>query len=324
MQLDLSQDTYYSGDYISLYLKKGEELFVFKYKEGDKLFINKAIKRPIINIGKEKIIDRYFDLETAYGYGGYYVNNNDTSFLERALSDYKRRCESENIIAEFIRFHPFNNFPQINDKYLNFNFNDRKVVIVDLSQDIFKSYKAKVRNTVKRATEKVEIRESENIDLFIELYNKTMDKNNATDFYFFDKELYISLKKLDDVELYEVIFENEIIAMGFFMFGKDIAHYHLSANSDLSYKLNSNYALLNYMFNIAKEKGLNYFLLGGGTTSDIDDTLLKYKQKFSPLTKSFFISGNIFNKEIYDKYILIWESQTNKNIKYFLKYRLDI
>ena len=322
--INLMNDIYYSDEYISLYLKDNEELFRFEYKEGEKIFINKTIKRPILNIGTTPINDGFFDLETAYGYGGFYTNSEDSVFVENAIQKYYEKCVNENIVAEFIRFHPFNDFPLIYKNYLEFNIYDREVVVKNLTENIFTSYVSKVRNTVKRARERVSINESNNLDKFIELYNETMKKNDATDFYFFKKEYYEKLLQNDNVKLYEVIFEDSIIAMGFFMYGRDICHYHLSANTDMSYKLNSNYALLDYIFNIAKEKGIKYVLLGGGTTSHKDDKLLKFKQKFSKDLKPFYISGKIYNKEIYNKYNQIWQEQSKEDVKYFLKYRLEI
>lgn len=322
--MNLINDIYYNDDYISLYIKEDEELFNFEYKEDNKIFINKTIKRPILKIGNTKINDGFFDLESAYGYGGVYTNSDDEIFLNKAMQEYTKKCEDENIVAEFIRFHPFDPFPINYNSFLDFNIHDRNVVIKDLSKNIMNSYNSKVRNIVKRANEKVEIKKSNNIDKFIELYNTTMKKNNATDFYFFDKKYYINLLKINEVKLYEVLYQDEIIAMGFFIFSTDIAHYHLSANSDISYKLNSNYALLDSMFHKAQELGLKYFLLGGGTTTQEDDSLLKFKTKFSKNLKPFYISGKIYNKDIYLKYNQLWEEQSNEEIKYFLKYRLEI
>jgi hypothetical protein len=320
----LLNDIYYSDNYISLYIKDDEELFSFEYKEGENIFINKTIKRPILNIGNTSVDDGFFDLETAYGYGGFYTNSEDSLFIDKAMKKYYEKCVNEHVIAEFIRFHPFNDFPSTYNNYLEFNIYDRDVVVKNLTEDVFTSYVSKVRNTVKRAKEKVDINESNNIDKFIELYNETMKKNNAGDFYFFKKEYYEKLFQDEKVKLYEVVFEDNIIAMGFFMYDSNICHYHLSANTDISYKLNSNYALLDYVFHIAKEKGIQYFLLGGGTISSADDKLLKFKQKFSKQLKPFYISGKIYNKEIYDKYNTIWQEQSEENIKYFLKYRLEM
>ena len=63
-------------------------------------FYNIAIKRPITKIGNVDIAEGYFDLETAYGYGGFYVNNENEEFLKIALEKYQQYCLENNIIAE--------------------------------------------------------------------------------------------------------------------------------------------------------------------------------------------------------------------------------
>ncbi len=321
---EVINDIYYTDNHIRLYLKDKEELFSFEYKEKDNLFINKTIKRPILKIGNLDITKEYYDLETAYGYGGFYTNSDDKLFMKRAFKSYEQKCQDENIIAEFIRFHPFNNFPIKYHNFLDFNVLDRNVVVKDLKQDILLSYTSKVRNAVKRSCEKIIFRESSDIDKFIELYNATMSKNDASEFYFFPKTYYQNLLNNKNIQLYEIKYENNIVAMGFFMFGEEIAHYHLSANTDISYKINANYGLLHNAFLKAKERGLDYMLLGGGTTSQEDDNLLKFKKKFSKELKPFYISGKIYDKNIYDKYNEIWKEQSAEDVRYFLKYRLEL
>lgn len=103
------------------------------------------------------------------------------------MIEYGKKCKEKKIVAEFIRFHPFNTFPILNVSSLDFNIYDRDVVIKDLSSGIVASYTSKVRNSIKRADEKIIFRESENIDKFVELYNATMLKNYADEFYFLQK-----------------------------------------------------------------------------------------------------------------------------------------
>lgn len=320
---NLKNDPYFQNDYVSLYAKEGE-LFIFTYEKNNYYFINKTLKRPIKQIGKKILNGKYFDLETAYGYGGFYTNTDDLNFINEALTAYQKKCLDENIIAEFIRFHPFNSFPIKHSDFFDFNHYDRDVVIVDLSNDILSSYKSKVRNIIKKAVSSIHIEESQNIDSFIDLYYETMKKNNADNFYFFDKNYFQNILKQPFTKLYEAKIDDFIVAMGIFMFGSDIAHYHLSANSQLSYKYNANYALLHYLFSIAQGKGLKYFLLGGGTTSDPNDPLFKFKKKFSNKTLPFYISGKIYNYEVYNNYNKLWQEQSDYDIKYFLKYRLKI
>ena len=73
------------------------------------------------------------------------------------------------------------------------------------------------------------------------------------------------------------------------MFGEDFCHYHLSANDYEMRKFNANYFMLDEMFDLAKLLGKKYFILGGGSSINQNDSLLSFKQKFSKLKKPFFI-----------------------------------
>ena len=309
--------------YAELYLKTHEEIFEFEYKENDEIFKSLSIKRPIKEIGNIKIEENYFDLETPYGYGGLLFNTKNKNFIKKALKEYKNFCKEKKIIANFIRFHPF---VSCISEEMDFCSYDRDIVIKDLSvsNDILSTYSSKVRNIIKKcSTKNIQIRESRNIDKFLEMYYFTMEKNKADKFYYFDKDYFKKLLQLENVFLYEAVFENEVIAMSFFIFST-FAYYHLSANTPISYKLNANYLLLHYAFLEAKKRGIKYFILGGGTSSFKDDTLLKFKMKFSKLLKPFYIGGIIFNKDKYTEYNKLWMKQSNKDIKYFLKYRLEV
>ena len=132
-----------------------------------------------------------------------------------------------------------------------------------------------------------------------------MKKNNANNFYFFPKKYYEQLLKNKNIELYTVKKDNILCSAGIFMFGYNFAHYHLSANNYDMRKYNANYFLLDNIFELAKHKGKKFFLLGGGRTNDKNDSLLKFKLKFSSLTKPFYIAGKIYNMEIYKvKYLI--------------------
>jgi len=323
--MNLIYDIYYSKEYLSLYLKDNEEIFEFEYKEGHHLFYNIAIKRPITKIGDKKIDDGYFDLETAYGYGGFYTNTKDEVFISKALSEYEAKCKNEKIIAEFIRFHTFNEFPISHSNYFDMNIYDRDVVYVDLTlsrDESWKNYSTKTRNILRKCERELTFVISDDIKKFIELYEKTMDKNNANEFYYFPKSYFEKLMKNKDIELYEIQKEGVVISSAFFMFSDEFGHYHLSANNYEMRQYNANYFILDKIFDVAKEKQKKYFILGGGTTSFKDDSLLKFKQKFSKERKPFYISGKIFNQEKYDEYTILWKKQSINDISYFLKYRL--
>lgn len=330
-KFSLLNDIYYSKEYISLYLKENEEIFEFEYKEDNLFFYNIAIKRPITKIGNVDIAEGYFDLETAYGYGGFYVNNENEEFLKIALEKYQQYCLENNIIAEFIRFHPWNTFPQKQKEFLQMNVYDRDIVYIDLSieyEHIKKQYSPSLQRNINKAKKlgleyKYEDINFKSISEFQRLYNITMQKNNASDFYFFDKRYFENLFELRGVELHTVVYNGEVINMVVVFKNDGKLYYHLGATNPDYYSLNTNPFIFDCIIknNCNKAK---YLYLGGGTTSNKDDSLLKFKQKFSSLTKQFYISGKIYNNEFYSKYKKVWEQQSKEEIKYFLKYRLEI
>lgn len=324
--MNLLNDIYYNVNYSDLYLNSTSELFDFEYNEGNNVFKNIAIKKPITKIG-EINVSGYYDLETPYGYGGIYCNTSDTFFIENAISAYKERCKDENIIAEFFTFHPFNNFPINNNALFDVCFKDREVVIVDLNKsddERWSDFASKTRTIIRKCKKDLIVEESEDIEAFMSLYYETMNKNKAKDFYYFDEAYFNTLLNFECVKLVKVSLGEVVIAMSFFLLGESIGHYHLSANKSEYSKYNANYLILEEGFKLAKQEGCDYFLLGGGRTPLPDDSLFKFKRKFSKLTKDFYLAGNIYNEEIYSCYLKIWEEQNpNNTMKYFLKYRLN-
>ena len=326
--MNLRNDVYYQSEYTRLYETSDYQRFEFLYEQGQNFLQNIAIKRPIRQIGQHSLTENYFDLETPYGYGGFLTNCEEADFINRALSAYGEQCLKENIIAEFIRFHPFNDFAVKFGSLLDLCALDRQVVIVDLilEKDVrWSAYSSTARNLLRRAQEQLTVSQSADIDKFRQIYNQTMDRNKASDFYYFSEEYYRSLIANKNVILLEIKHETNTIAMGFFMFGPQIAHYHLSANTGEGLHLNANYLMLDTAFDLGKEKGCGVFLLGGGRTNDPADPLLRFKQKFSGQTRDFYIAGKVYNQQKYNEYVNMWKEQNpGDERKYFLKYRLGI
>ena len=324
--MNLINDIYYNINYSKLYLSESYSLFDFEYSEDDFILKNIAIKKPICKIGKIEV-NGYYDLETPYGYGGFFCNSKDRAFINRGMIAYKQRCLDENIIAEFFSFHPFNDFPNLYSEHFDLCFLDRSVVVLDLQkseEERWLDYASKTRTILRKCYKTLRVEESDDIESFMSIYYETMDKNNARGFYYFEKQYFEDLLNIDEIKLIKVLLDKEVIAMSFVMCGDRIAHYHLSANKLDFLKYNANYLILEEAFKMAKKEGCENFLLGGGRTSSVEDNLFKFKSKFSKLTKDFYLAGNIYNREIYDKYIDIWENQNPENrVKYFLKYRLN-
>lgn len=325
--LDLRKDIYYRKEYAGLYADEESTVFEYEYREKDCWLINLAIKRPITRIGGETCPEGFYDLETPYGYGGFCTNSEDRDFISRALDQYRARCREENIIAEFFRFHPFNDFPVRFADVFDLCVHDRDVVVVPLGPSRTERWAAcssSTRNILRKCARTQRFSETDDIDRFMDLYGQTMEKNRADHFYYFTRAYFEQLLRISGVRLCRVELENECPAMGIFMCTDGIAHYHLSANSPSRMKLNANYFLLDEAFEEARGWGAGYFLLGGGRTNAPDDSLLMFKRKFSGETRPFYIAGIVHNRGKYVEYAERWarRNPVAGHIKYFLKYRL--
>lgn len=330
--LNVPTDIHFTKEYIAAYLENGDEIFEFEYKKKDKFFKNISIKRAIKKIAKIKINNGYFDLETPYGYGGYLTNTDDVFFIEEALKQYSELCIKNKIIAEFLRFHPFNTFPEKYNNFLDFCVPDRKIVYVDLSGDyaeIWRSYASSLRGNIRKA---------ENLGLkykqlpsicrsnFIERYYQTMRKKKAERFYFFNRNYFGSLDKIKYVKLYCTTHQDARLNYIVMLESYPFVYYHLAATNFPYYSFNPNAFILDKLIKLYKKKNFNFLFLGGGKSGRDDDSLYRFKTKFSCLRKKYHIGGKTFMPDIYQKYVALWESK-KKGGEYpsnFLRYRLEV
>lgn len=330
-KIDLLEDIYYLREYASLYLTQGSTLFEFDYQDGSDRFYNLSVKRPIDRIGDVAVDDNYYDLETAYGYGGYYSTTEDQAFLQEVFNAYHQRCMDERIIAEFVRFHPYNTFPSMNNGFLDFLILDRQTVSIDLTiekEERWSKYSSTTRNILRKAAPNQLYHETDDVDDFMQMYQATMEKNDANSFYYFPKEYYEKLLAMKNVKLFAVEYDNHIINMSFVLLGKDLAHYHLSANNINFAKQNGNYFLFDSICDYIKQNhpDVSRFHLGGGRSNLADDSLLAFKSKFSHIRNNFYIGGKIFNRTVYQQHTEAFHElhPELKSAKFFLKYRMEV
>lgn len=327
-KINLLKDIYYLKEYVSLYLSDKSSLFEFEYKEGKNVFYNISVKTPIEKIGSQRIFDGYFDLQTAHGYGGYFSNSENSEFLQKAFDNYISRCNTEGIISEFLRFHPYNNFPVIHTNYLDFNLSDRQTVSIKLNQPKeirWSNYSSTTRNILRKIDGNLTFSLSNNIEEFSHLYEKTMERNHAEKFYYFSDEYFKKLKEIDSMKIFQVSVKGKTASMALVLIGPELAHYHLAASDSEFSQFNPNHYLIDSICDYINKKfsNVSYLHLGGGRTNLADDSLLAFKSKFSQTRNDFVIGGKIFDIKTYDKYIAAISEEYLGESDLFLKYRLE-
>lgn len=330
-----SYDVYYLAGYVKAFQTHGDgEPKLYFYEDKNIRAINVFMKRDIErdqNFSGKIPADTFYDAATPYGYGGFLIEGNVTNESLLALEKgYATLCMNEGIISEFVRFHPVLNNSGILSSIYDISELGRTITIDLGSQEqIWKGLASNNRNKIRKAIKSgVEVywgRSRELFDMFVPLYNGTMDKDDATEYYYFKKDFYDSI--LEDLKynslMFYAVFENKVISMSIILFSNQQMHYHLSA-ADREYQ---NLAPTNLLLYEAAcwggENGYKTFHLGGGLGSR-EDSLFEFKKGFNKNSKTYFSIGKkIFNSEKYDELINIRkQSQSfDENKLFFPAYR---
>ena len=322
-------DIYFEPDYAKLYesVENGKAMLFehqSNYGKVHHLFIKREIPIKLNN-------KTYYDIVTPYGYGGpLFIDSKDHKLLASEFNlVFESYCKSNNIVSEFVRFHPIIE----NNVYLDQVYNIskiRKTVGTNLEYDnpfqeeFSKSTRKTIRRVLKSGVKFDVIEAPDNLSTFMEIYYSTMDRNNAVDYYYFDTQYFkncLSLFK-DNIVLVNIKLDDKVIASSLNFKGTDSIHVHLSGTLSeyLSYSpaYITKYATLLW----AKENNYKIIHYGGGTSNDENDPLYQFKKKFGKNTEfEFNIGKKIWNKEVYSALCKI--KGVNEHIEFFPAYRYE-
>ncbi len=319
------KDIYFSEEYVRLTANNIQVPLCGICEENNKIMLLPFLRSEF---------NGYFDFETPYGYGGPISNCDDKSWNEKALKSIIQYFSEQKYLAGFVRFHPLLKNADVCRNVFTV-IDDRKTIAIDTSvseEEIWQNQiHSKNRNMIRKAEKNglsfIRDNEFKYIEEFKRLYNSTMQRLDADDFYFFDDGYY---KRFIDIFkgkgfLGCISKDSEIIGAALFMYENDYGHYHLAGSNREYSSLGTNNLLLWKVACEMHKEGVKEFHLGGGTDSDEENSLFKFKRAFSPNIKQFSIGKMIFNKDLYDSVCKEWtEKNPEKAEKYkhhLLKYR---
>jgi len=323
------QDMYFKEEYVRLYETEIEKAYCIVCRENKNILLLPLLRRTFTFADKN-----YYDFETAYGYGGPITNNTNERFRQQALIALKDFCSYNSFVAGFVRFHPLLQ----NQEYfesIGRVIADRKTVAIDLDQTMDEVWKneihSKNRNVIRKAEKAgctfIVDDKYEYLREFINLYNSTMDKLSADEFYYFDNDYYNNLKRNITDSFIGCVKNNEgqIISAAIFMYCGLYGHYHLSGSDKSKLAISpNNFMLWNAAIELQK-RGVKRFHLGGGTNGDEENSLFQFKHKFSKDTCQFCIGKLVFNQEQYAALCSDWESKNPDKADHYkhhlLKYK---
>jgi hypothetical protein len=324
-----AKDIYFTEDYVKLYESDLDRSEAFVYREGESVFLFPYLKRTIDLLG-----GKYFDFETAYGYGGPLTNSPDGSFTERAVEEFCAQASARNIVSGMIRFHPLMDNKDIFGGRCRAIF-DRRTVAMDLRLDNERLLSEEIhssscrRNISKGAKSGLRYRVDEKMEgmpEFVKIYRSTMKRIGAGEFYLFSDGYFNGIKALGKRAcLVSVLLDDDTVAAAIILKSEEFGHYHLSGSLEGSADLKPNDFMVYNTALYLKGCGLKEFHLGGGSTRDPEDSLYQFKARFSKRPYSFYIGRMIIDEARYEEACAAWAGRypalRDRYKDFVLKYR---
>jgi len=319
-------DVYYLSGYVKAFQIHGDgEPHLLYYEDKDLRAIYVFMKR-------NTAVGGWYDSITPYGYGGVlFEGNASEENLSTFWQAYTAKMQEEGIVDNFVRYHPVL-ANAVHMKQIATVIDLGKTVAFDLSSPdvIWQNIISKNRNMIRKAEKnRIEIRHGKDLELFKDfkrIYNATMEKDHAEEYYFFGDEFYESIHRdlHDNYEMFYAVMDGQIIAMSIMLFANKQMHYHLSG-SMMEYRNLAPSNLLLYKAALwGCEQGFKTFHLGGGVGSG-EDNLYKFKAAFNRNSDfQFSIGKEIFDQKKYDKLVerrASSDSSFDKGSKFFPLYR---
>ncbi|MED4461193.1 GNAT family N-acetyltransferase [Metabacillus fastidiosus] len=312
------QSYYFHPEYVindALYKKDIEPIFFVLENKG-MVFYHAFHFGKIFNTS-------YYDIQSPYGYGGP-ICLGDKDFIEESIQIYKKWCSNQEVIVEFIRFHPL---LKNQLEYYGQVFQNRPTVYIDLkAEDLFSKFSTRVRTAIRKAKKsnlRITFSKSQKyINEFIRLYTVLMNEKAAEEDYFFNKNYFIQLIKSKNVYLLSVENENDqVIGSSIFFISGYVGEYHLSASNEEGRSKNVANLLIYEFAEFCKKININILYLGGGNDCLENNSLLFFKRGFSKNEELFYIGNFKHNQSAYDQFRTEYTKQSSEKENYILFYR---
>jgi len=257
---------------------------------------------------------QYMHLLSPYGYGGplyegLQSEQEDASIAFEEL--FNNELIRRNFVSEFVREDIFS--ARLARRFAGTLLEQQPNVVVRLQrsdEDIWRSYKAKVRKNVNRAKGlhlRAEFdRAGQYLGDFLKIYYETMERTNASKTFFITEEKFRWLTEtlgLDGGLMYVHILDGDtIVSTELLLLSQDTIYSFLGGTLESAFAKRPNDLLKHEVIRWGRENRFKWYVLGGGATPS--DGIFRYKEAFDPESIfPFFVRRNIINHDVYQQLI---------------------
>ena len=307
----LHHDIYHLPEYVNLEAKRinatAEAIVI---DDGEKVFFLPYLLRQCEKLVKNETTQEVCDVVSPYGYPGILLSESAAmtpEFLQSAMSEFISKLRERNVCSAFLRMHPILN-QGLNEIYSSDICKvSGHTVGVDISlsiEEIWSQTRSDHRKDINRHKRSGLIASmvpfEDYFDEFFDCYNQTMERVNAKQLYYFDRNFFSSwLDNLKEhIHLGIVKFDDEVMCACLFTECSGIVQSYLSGTKNKFLKQSPDKLLFNYVRFWAKERGNKFVHLGGGY-GGAKDGVYNFKAGFSKQIYTFLTFRLITNVEKY-------------------------
>ncbi len=220
---------------------------------------------------------------------------------------------AEGVVAEFAHLHPWSAEPAL----VGGADPDREIVWVDLTLDRERlwhdSYSKACRKNVNRAErEGVSVRaarDAGDIAEFHRIYTATMERNEALDAYFFERDYFQAIfEELPGSARFALAeHDGQVIAATLYLHDGDDVYSYLGGADHDHQQLRPTNAVVHETIGWAREQGKRRLILGGGYRPG--DGIFRFKASFSPRRATLALVRRVHLQQDYDALVEAWRAQ---------------
>lgn len=306
----LRHDIYHLPEYFYLEATRSNSIAeAILISDEEKLFFFPYLLRECNNLFDDALAEETLDIVSPNGYAGILLSETAKTleFTDSAIKRLIQVLQQKNVCSAFLRLHSILN--QDFDKLYNFDFcqlsGETISINLKLSEvEIWQQTRPEHRNKINRCkrlglTARM-VPFKEYVREFNEIYEETMDRVGATNFYYFGYDYFWHLQRMlgEYIHLCIVELSGQIACAGLFTECSQIVQYHLGGTRSKFLQQAPSKLMFNYVSLWAKKRGNEVFHLGGGV-GGAKDSLYHFKAGFSQQRHAFLTLRIIVNQSQY-------------------------
>ncbi|RRQ48853.1 GNAT family N-acetyltransferase [Maribacter algicola] len=280
--------------------------FLFTSEDGKVIAVMPFLLRNIHLNGEDT---GYFDVSSPWGYNGpFFSSHLDQEGIMSFWTELDAWYKKNNVVTEFLRFNFFGNYKHYSGKAVHTLLNV-KGDITDWDK-FWSNLKSNTRNQFRKAEKSGLVFsiahgniDEKDIKDFYKVYIGTMDRRDAIDSFYHPESYFLNFAKANPSNLAVglVHFNGIPISSEFFLISENTIYSFLGGTDSEFFKLRPNEFLKINAVKWAHERGMSYYMIGGGLSDGTEDKLYQYKKKYFPLDTDidFYTGRKVIMPEVY-------------------------